>query len=322
MCIIAYQPAGSETLTEARIRTLWANNPDGAGYAFALNGEVILRKPFWHLRDLLKAYRSDHAEFGKVAPFVVHLRVATHGGKTEQNTHPHIVGRGRAVVAHNGIISCKIPDPTMSDTVAFCRAQLARVRMHKLVAQPMRDDLSRQIGAQNKLVILAADGAVSIVNERGGVWEGGCWYSNSYSLISSSDRFSWSPRGGYKPEGRKGWKGAPRYYQPRSFIETDNLGLERMRQRIAQTLGCTPAELTDDEEQMIEAAAMDISTDPENVGAILDDLADDIISGCSEDDDDRDSGALMLMTEWTDAQGREWEEYMDVHGRLSVRRVF
>lgn len=190
MCIIALQPAGAATMPEAQLRSMWAHNSDGAGYGFAHGGVVHLRKPYFRLRDLLTDYQKDHERYGKEAPFLLHMRWATHGGKTEMNTHPFLVGQGRALVAHNGVIRVNIPDKAMSDTLAFCRENLDHVRPGRIVGAKMRKGLAKRIGPGNKLAFINATGAYSIVNEAAGTWKDGTWYSNEYSLSEGFSRYS------------------------------------------------------------------------------------------------------------------------------------
>src|SRR5258705_12523592 len=122
MCIIMAQRAGSPTLARSLLKTAWERNSDGGGYAFVRNGELIIRKPFFKMKHMLKKYAEDHAAYGKTSPFMVHMRIATHGSKNYMNTHPHLTGiGGSAVLAHNGIINIAIPDKSdWSDTVTFC----------------------------------------------------------------------------------------------------------------------------------------------------------------------------------------------------------
>lgn len=178
MCLIINQPAGSEPIERETFRLAWMENADGAGYMFAHAGKVVIRKPFFKLRHLIRAYTADHARYGNASDFVVHFRWATHGSKTSGNTHPHVVIPDTVAVAHNGVFKIDIPKHCdMSDTVAFVQQKLAPLPWHVLMDEHFADYLAGEIGG-NKLVLLDAEGTTSIVNETCGEWQGGMWYSN------------------------------------------------------------------------------------------------------------------------------------------------
>jgi hypothetical protein len=183
MCLIAYQPAGSEPLPFDTFENGWKANADGAGYMFAANGELVIRKPFYKLRSLLRSYRVDFAKHGASSAFVLHFRYATHGVKNETNTHPHLLDNGKVGLVHNGILSFEPPfQSKISDTVHFCRTVLAYRNPADLVGETLRGILAEMIGTFNKLVLMDNAGNVSIVNEDAGQWEGSTWYSNGSYL--------------------------------------------------------------------------------------------------------------------------------------------
>jgi glucosamine--fructose-6-phosphate aminotransferase (isomerizing) len=52
--------------------------------------------------DLLRANSTKHAGHHTG---IAHTRWATHGGKTDENAHPHSDAKGRVAVVHNGTIN-------------------------------------------------------------------------------------------------------------------------------------------------------------------------------------------------------------------------
>ena len=52
--------------------------------------------------DLVRAHASKHIGHGTG---IAHTRWATHGGKTDENAHPHFDAKGRVAVVHNGTIN-------------------------------------------------------------------------------------------------------------------------------------------------------------------------------------------------------------------------
>jgi hypothetical protein len=52
--------------------------------------------------ELMSQIETDHLESGTG---IAHTRWATHGGKTDQNAHPHTDSKGRVAIVHNGTIN-------------------------------------------------------------------------------------------------------------------------------------------------------------------------------------------------------------------------
>jgi hypothetical protein len=195
MCLIIAQERGSKTLDDSALREAWQQNPHGAGYMFAFDDEIIIRKPFWKLKELLQAYHADHKQFGRFSPFVIHFRWATHGKQCKVNTHPHRLDNGRVALVHNGILPFDPPTQSnISDTVYFCRTVLAQRPPEQLVSPAFAAILKDMIGC-NKLVLLDDAGTMSIVNESLGHWDGSDWFSN-YSYRPSSSVAWWTIKDG------------------------------------------------------------------------------------------------------------------------------
>src|SRR4051812_24012814 len=113
MCVIVAQPKGTQALSVSSLGKMFDANPDGAGYMFVRDGEVIVRKPYWDVVSLMADYFSDFAAHGKQSPFVLHFRWCTHGELCKGNTHPHVLIPGKVALVHNGILPVTPPDPKM-----------------------------------------------------------------------------------------------------------------------------------------------------------------------------------------------------------------
>lgn len=204
MCLALYKPADKATDWEA-LENAMTYNPDGAGFAVAVNGQLIIEKGFFRWEDFRKAFEpfSEHAA-------IVHFRLATHGEKNAANCHPFALadfggpdGHKPVAVIHNGIFyDAKNDQKQWSDTWHICRDIL-----HPLWLQDPdsfgSDHLlllgDKFVGGSNKLVFLAADGTANIWGESNGHWKDGVWYSNhSYQCSSFADpRYRGSKRIGY-----------------------------------------------------------------------------------------------------------------------------
>lgn len=179
MCIAIYQPIGA-TLTDQELRTAWANNPDGAGFAYVDGGRIITYRTM-HLAKLIRAYRRAINEHGHASHFMVHFRLATHGTTTIANVHPFAQDR-HTIVVHNGIL----PTPTLgdgrSDTATFVEDYLPRLGATWFEDARMRHMVGEYCTG-SKLIVMtthpdATHGAY-IINEDAGIWDDrGMWFSN------------------------------------------------------------------------------------------------------------------------------------------------
>lgn len=184
MCMIAYQPKGNEPFSRDIFTNAWSHNHHGAGYMFCLDGKVVIRKPFYKLRELIRAYEADHQQHGATSPFVVHFRWKTHGTMDAINVHPHELDGGKAGLVHNGVLSAFTPpwkSNELSDTAWFCRTVLVQRPAEQLVEQGFAEMLAEMITDSNRMVILSHTGRAMIINPKSGSaqYDGDRWYSNA-----------------------------------------------------------------------------------------------------------------------------------------------
>ena len=138
MCIICVSRSGIGQPTEKTIRTMFRNNPHGAGYMVARGGRVFIHKGFMDVESFLRALKSEH--FTKKDSVVYHFRISTQAGVKPEMTHPFPLSNRRDLmreldvecacgVAHNGIIRMT-SDPNekkYSDTAIFITDYLSRL---------------------------------------------------------------------------------------------------------------------------------------------------------------------------------------------------
>jgi len=194
MCLLIVQPPKT-SVPESHFRAAWDANQHGAGYAFAHGGKLIIRRPFKKLRDMIKTYAAD-LEAHPSAAFLIHFRYATHGGISDENTHPFDLGNGVAF-AHNGILSAhESPCANESDTRFFARSVLAQRDARQFADTGFLAWLEELVGPHNKLGFLSRSGVWSIVGESRGVWLSGVWYSNT--SFQPSARPTWRSWQGWR----------------------------------------------------------------------------------------------------------------------------
>ena len=104
MCRIAAFPPKFPKEHALKIISRFAKgNGDGTGSVYVKNGEFVVNK--WPLSLAKVVYRDypllDHMPHNGWT--IVHLRAASHGENTTENTHPFI--KGKYAVIHNGIWS-------------------------------------------------------------------------------------------------------------------------------------------------------------------------------------------------------------------------
>lgn len=181
MCIIIAKRPSAQHPTDEVIDECWKRNPHGAGYAFAnADGGVTVRKGFMTLEALkasLEEVRSVNGSW-----YIIHFRIATHGSKGPENTHPFWVTNGKVAMAHNGMLpigDLVKDDEGRSDTAAFAEDILSKLpdgwHRHPAFVHMVEE----YMGRGNKIAVIDHDGIelfnLSAWNEDK---ETGLFYSN------------------------------------------------------------------------------------------------------------------------------------------------
>lgn len=117
MCIITYKTKENKNLwSYDTLKTMFQNNPDGAGIMFSYNNKVYYYKGLMCFEKFYNLYNKLNQKYNfKNLDVALHFRIKTHGGIDTRNTHPFIITHdfkkfddlsGSAAVAlmHNGII--------------------------------------------------------------------------------------------------------------------------------------------------------------------------------------------------------------------------
>lgn len=175
MCLAIVKPAGI-AVPENYLRNGYAENSDGAGIAYALDGKLHVLKSFSLERFLEYCAAVEHL------PCLIHFRFATHGPTDEANCHPWLFKNGELAAIHNGIINIATTtkgEESMSDTGIFVNLVLDPMSRRVPVSHPaFRYLVEQSIGKSNKIAVMDVDGSTTIFNEGSGEWSKGVWYSN------------------------------------------------------------------------------------------------------------------------------------------------
>lgn len=104
MCRLAAFPPGTDSEAAVKVaKTLEGHNVDGVGTAHVLNGQFIIKKFPIPLSVALDADMDLFDHMPHDGWTILHTRLATHGDKTDENTHPFDIGD--YAFAHNGVWS-------------------------------------------------------------------------------------------------------------------------------------------------------------------------------------------------------------------------
>ena len=173
MCI-AIMKSANKKISKSTLRRCYDANPDGAGFMYAEDKELIVNKGYFTFKEFYKEYKP-HGD----KQVLIHFRIKTHGPINKDNCHPFLVNSGLGFI-HNGIIS-GYGSSIKSDTIEFNEAILQKIVSkhgnNSLFDDPMVELIENVIG-YSKLVFLDRHGNYTIMNEKKGNWNDGVWYSN------------------------------------------------------------------------------------------------------------------------------------------------
>lgn len=193
MCIAIAKPMGVDIPNDDILTNCFNNNPDGAGFAFNHNNEVVIRKGYMKLKDFLDAFHKYDEKFGfKNRGVLIHTRITTHGGTNPEMCHPFPINSDEGAlkkieyispyaVIHNGIISLTSSEATkkkdMSDTAIFVQKYLTKIAKNKKwFGNKANIELIEEL-IDSKMAIL--NGSGKIIMTKGFTEDNGVFYSNS-----------------------------------------------------------------------------------------------------------------------------------------------
>lgn len=205
MCIAVFKPMGERFPTKSEFKTMFRNNPDGAGFMFADGDKVVIKKGFMSFGGFWQAFKP-YREMKEKA-FAFHFRIATHGGVSRAMCQPfpytdsvrelkRLDTRAPLGVAHNGMIPITDDARKISDTALFIKKYLTRIvrTPHNIKAVDL-DIIEACI--DSKMILLQPDGNAYLIGKF--IHDDGVYFSNtsylcsySYKTKTSSKPYSYS----------------------------------------------------------------------------------------------------------------------------------
>lgn len=202
MCIICVSKKGIEQPTTERIRTMFKNNPHGAGYMHIKNDRVIIHKGFMDCDEFVDQIQRENFTSDDVV--VYHFRISTQAGVNPEMTHPFplssVTDHLKALdvecacgIAHNGVIHMtSLPGKTdMSDTALFIQKYVPHIlRTPEDLRNPECMTILKELIGFSKLAILDQSGYVATV---------GYFITEKDGLMYSNNTYTARPVLKYKP---------------------------------------------------------------------------------------------------------------------------
>lgn len=179
MCVICVSKKGVRQPSMSEIKNMWDANPHGAGYMFARDGLVSIKKGFMTLDDFVDAIEAE--DFTDDDVVVYHFRISTQAGVTPEMTHPFPLSDDlkdmnlldcicSVGIAHNGIIRLTSNNnKNYSDTALFITEYLpALIRDTEDITDRRVKKIIKEL-AGSKLAMLNGEGEVSIIGDFYGI---------------------------------------------------------------------------------------------------------------------------------------------------------
>lgn len=206
MCIAIGVPMGVAVPSEEVLRICFENNDDGAGFAFAYNNMVHIKKGFMDFESFWNAFHAYDQKYNfKDLGVLIHFRIATHGGRDCSMTHPFPINSDDGAlkkieyhsdyaIVHNGIISLTSSEANrstgLSDTAIFVRDYLTPLSNNNewFHTKSNIELIYKLIGS--KMAILNNRGEIIFTN--GFTEDNGVMYSNSTYKENRVRRSSYS----------------------------------------------------------------------------------------------------------------------------------
>ena len=147
MCIAIGKMKGVEVPSKEILRTCFENNDDGAGFAFAYDNIVHIKKGYMDFESFWNVFHAYDEKYNfKDLGVLIHFRIATHGNRDASMTHPFPISSDEGAlkkieylsdyaVVHNGIISLTSTGASrtagLSDTAIFIKDYLTPISQNQ-----------------------------------------------------------------------------------------------------------------------------------------------------------------------------------------------
>jgi hypothetical protein len=196
MCIICIKPAGIKMPSTEEITNCFESNPHGAGYMFAHNGKVHIRKGFFKVPEMEQSFMETEKIIGTdldSLPIVLHMRLATSGKVNKSNCHPFPNSHKQKWlkrtnifwdigVAHNGVAPYRCEMNEFSDTQMFIIKVLWKYSFQEMIDNK---DMIFPPGF-NKFAIMNSNGEVLEIGDFQNDDEGRRWSNWGYKYNRSA----------------------------------------------------------------------------------------------------------------------------------------
>lgn len=151
------------------------NNSHGAGFVYAHQNKLHVKKGFFTFDKFLKAYKEMPD-----APCLIHFRLATGGKLNAENCHPFNV-TDKLAFAHNGVFFNIASCDKYSDTYHFNELLIKPIFAKNPAAiftTAAKVLIEEFIGRGNKLAFINHKGQITLMHEHAGEIEDDTWFSN------------------------------------------------------------------------------------------------------------------------------------------------
>jgi hypothetical protein len=191
MCIIVIKERNIPFPTIKTLKECFSNNPDGAGFMYAVDGGVHIEKGFMSFKSFKEGLFAVRKIYGDNIPYVLHFRISTQGGVLKEYTHPYPLSDDmddlrklsfttKIGIAHNGVISLTSSylEKNYNDTMKFISQYLSLIIRDKKYFKDNKTMMliERLIGS-SRLALLDNSGTVVKIGA-GWVTDNGVHYSN------------------------------------------------------------------------------------------------------------------------------------------------
>ena len=191
MCIIAVSKKGVRQPSLKQLRAMYDNNPDGAGYMYAKDGQVHIHKGFMNWEDFERNIKAE--AFTEDDPVVYHFRISTQAGVCPTMTHPFPLTDNLSLcekldmtcpvgLAHNGIIRMTsfTKEVRYSDTAYFIAWYMTKlIRNGEDLTDPFVTDMIDVLTNSKWAIMDGATGEIVTVGK----------FTNVKGLLFSNDSY-------------------------------------------------------------------------------------------------------------------------------------